>query len=327
MTQGTWVDVAVGTPLADAGNGRGVAWGDYDNDGDLDLYLANSGQANKLFRNEGGDVFSEVAGGTQLADTGAGQGVAWGDADNDGDLDLYLANQGQPNRLFRNDAAAGQHWLQVRARGDRVQSRRHRGPGPGGGGRSQPDPRHLRRLGFLLTGRDGRLVRAGRGDDGGFAHRALAKRSGAAGASGAGRGPDAPGGGRRRLFRMLPPERRWATPGAVGPWRGATTTTTATSTSTWPTTARRTSCSATTAAERSLMPRAARWATPGYGRGVAWGDYDNDGDLDLYLANDGQANKLFRNDGGGAFVDVTGGPAGRHRLRLRRGVGRLRQRR
>ena len=46
---------------------------------------------------------------------------------------------------------------------------------------------------------------------------------------------------------------------------------------------------------------------------MSWGDYDNDGDLDLYLANDRGANKLLRNDGGGVFADVTSGPLGRHR--------------
>ena len=44
--------------------------------------------------------------------------------------------------------------------------------------------------------------------------------------------------------------------------------------------------------------------------GLAWGDYDNDGDLDLYLADEIAANKLLQNDGGGTFVDVTNGPLG-----------------
>lgn len=50
--------------------------------------------------------------------------------------------------------------------------------------------------------------------------------------------------------------------------------------------------------------------TTGAGRGAAWGDYDNDGDLDLYIAQTNASNKLFRNDGGGVFVDVTSGPLG-----------------
>ncbi len=100
---GTFVDATGGTPLGDAGTAQGVAWGDYDNDGDLDLYLANYGQANKLFRNDGGGTFVDATGASPLGDTGSGAGVAWGDYDNDGDLDLYLANQGQANKLFRND--------------------------------------------------------------------------------------------------------------------------------------------------------------------------------------------------------------------------------
>ena len=110
---GTFADATSG-PLGDAGSGRGVAWGDYDNDGDLDLYLANNG-ANKLFRNDGGGTFAAMGG--TLGDAGNGTGVAWGDYDNDGDLDLYLANFGGANKLFRNEAAAGQHWLQVKLQG------------------------------------------------------------------------------------------------------------------------------------------------------------------------------------------------------------------
>jgi hypothetical protein len=78
-----------------------VAWGDYDNDGDLDLYIANT-SANKLLRNEGGGVFVNATGGP-LGDASVGEGVAWGDYDNDGDLDLYVANFNAANKLFRND--------------------------------------------------------------------------------------------------------------------------------------------------------------------------------------------------------------------------------
>ncbi len=46
----------------------------------------------------------------------------------------------------------------------------------------------------------------------------------------------------------------------------------------------------------------------GVAGGAAWADYDNDADLDLYLSNRGSANRLFRNDGGGVFVDVTSAP-------------------
>ncbi|MBN2172349.1 MAG: VCBS repeat-containing protein [Candidatus Krumholzibacteriota bacterium] len=98
---GAFSDATSG-PLGHAGYGTSVAWADYDNDGDLDLYLANQSQANKLFRNDGGGVFTDATSGP-LGNSGSSQGVAWGDYDNDGDLDLYLTNDGQSNKLLRND--------------------------------------------------------------------------------------------------------------------------------------------------------------------------------------------------------------------------------
>ncbi len=54
-----------------------LCWGDYDNDGDPDLYLTNQNVANNLFRNDGGGLFD-------------GRGVAFSDFDIDGDLDLCV---------------------------------------------------------------------------------------------------------------------------------------------------------------------------------------------------------------------------------------------
>ncbi|MCP4711751.1 MAG: hypothetical protein GY869_24290, partial [Planctomycetes bacterium] len=83
---------------------RGCAWSDFDNDGDPDLYVANNGQANRLFLNDGG-TFSDVAGARGVAGSpGNSYGCAWSDFDNDGDFDLYVANIGiQNNRLYQND--------------------------------------------------------------------------------------------------------------------------------------------------------------------------------------------------------------------------------
>lgn len=66
----------------------GVSWGDYDNDGDLDLAVANDMGYNFLYRNDGGDVFTLV----DNFGTGNSYGIAWGDYDNDGDLDAAVAN-------------------------------------------------------------------------------------------------------------------------------------------------------------------------------------------------------------------------------------------
>jgi hypothetical protein len=98
---GAFTDVTSG-PLGDTGEGMGVAWGDYDNDCDLDLYLVNNGQDNKLFRNDGGGTFTDVTAGPLVGD-GYDFGCAWGDYDNDGDLDLYITSSYDNNRLLRNE--------------------------------------------------------------------------------------------------------------------------------------------------------------------------------------------------------------------------------
>ena len=76
-----------------------VAWGDVDNDGDLDLAVGNYGQPSQLYRNQGGTLILDA---TWLPVARPTQSVAWGDVDNDGDLDLAVGNYGQPNQLYRN---------------------------------------------------------------------------------------------------------------------------------------------------------------------------------------------------------------------------------
>ncbi|HID11433.1 MAG TPA: tetratricopeptide repeat protein [Candidatus Latescibacteria bacterium] len=85
-------------------SGGNAAWGDYDNDGDLDLYIVRcdpEASANVLLRNDGGR-FADVTEEAGVGDRGLGMDAAWGDYDNDGDLDLYVANFG-PNVLYRNE--------------------------------------------------------------------------------------------------------------------------------------------------------------------------------------------------------------------------------
>ncbi len=85
-----------------------VAWGDYDNDGDLDLALAgngSSGRISRVYRNDGG-AFTDIGAGLTGVDNA---GLAWGDYDNDGDLDLALAGNGSSwriSRIYRNDGGA-----------------------------------------------------------------------------------------------------------------------------------------------------------------------------------------------------------------------------
>jgi len=99
---GGFADLADSMGVADAGASFGVAWADYDEDGDPDLYVAKSLEANKLYRNDG-TTFTDISAASGVADAGDGSGAAWADYDGDSDLDLYVTNFGQPNRLFRND--------------------------------------------------------------------------------------------------------------------------------------------------------------------------------------------------------------------------------
>lgn len=93
---GTFRDVTEQARLGDTAWSSGVAVGDYNNDGYLDIYLTNFGP-NKLYRNNGDGTFSEVGEAAGVADPHWSfpkwsMGAAFGDYDNDGYLDLYVAN-------------------------------------------------------------------------------------------------------------------------------------------------------------------------------------------------------------------------------------------
>jgi hypothetical protein len=90
----------------------GAAFLDFDNDGDLDIYLTNGNHVlpqarsadwptNRLYRREQDGRYSDVTAGSGLGDSGYGMGVAVGDIDNDGDLDVFVTNYGRDS-LYRN---------------------------------------------------------------------------------------------------------------------------------------------------------------------------------------------------------------------------------
>jgi hypothetical protein len=112
--RGTFVDVAREAGVADLTDTRAAAWGDFDGDGHVDLYVGftrRSETRNRLYRNDGtGKHFTDVAAALGVDAMGETRQVSWIDFDNDGDLDLFVAFRDAPNMLFRND---GGHFTSV----------------------------------------------------------------------------------------------------------------------------------------------------------------------------------------------------------------------
>ncbi|PKP18792.1 MAG: RNA-binding protein [Bacteroidetes bacterium HGW-Bacteroidetes-23] len=107
-----------------SGGHYGSLWVDYDNDGDIDMFIAKCGgetarRTNQLFRNDGNGVFTEVGAAAGLADPIQTWSSAWADYDNDGDMDVLIGSYvtNEAHKLMRNngdgtftDVTAGSGW-------------------------------------------------------------------------------------------------------------------------------------------------------------------------------------------------------------------------
>ena len=100
---GTFSEVGSNAGIAEPGDGLGVAIGDYNNDGYLDLYVTEEWQHNRLYRNNGNGTFTNVASEAGVDDPGRNVGCTFGDFNNDGWLDIYETTFGGNNRLYRNN--------------------------------------------------------------------------------------------------------------------------------------------------------------------------------------------------------------------------------
>lgn len=111
-----FTDVTEEAGVREGGLTLGVAWADYDADGDQDLYVANDFGRNALLRNEGPDAegkvrFKDVSEETGTLDFGFGMSASWGDADGDGDLDLYVSNVHSGQRWYGQSTTLHQYLL------------------------------------------------------------------------------------------------------------------------------------------------------------------------------------------------------------------------
>ncbi|HSF15380.1 MAG TPA: CRTAC1 family protein [Vicinamibacteria bacterium] len=110
---GTFEDVtrSAGVFVEDEGKGLGVVWGDYDDDGDADLYVANDSMRNFLFRNDGAGGFTDVTllsgvGYSEDGKTQAGMGTDMADYDGDGLMDITVTNLDfEYNALYKGSEA------------------------------------------------------------------------------------------------------------------------------------------------------------------------------------------------------------------------------
>ncbi len=191
--RGKFVDVTDEANLDDTGWGMGCAIGDYDNDGDLDIYITNYGR-NVLYDNRGDGTFVDVTEYAQVGDERFSTGCAFFDYNSDGYIDLYVANYVDFKHFLQTTPNKSYVWKGLRV---------HFGP------------RGMKGSGDILYRNQG---------DGTFADVTVEAR----------------------------------------------------------------------VVDQDKL----------YGMGVIGGDYDRDGDVDIYVANDTGANFLYQNQGDGTFTDI-----------------------
>ena len=108
---GTFTDVTEKAGVGDPGLCLGAAWGDYDDDGWPDLYVANDFGRKTLYHNNRDGTFADVTVASNALAYGAGMSVSWGDYDGDGRLDLYVAQIRSQHAWFAEAPTVGRYML------------------------------------------------------------------------------------------------------------------------------------------------------------------------------------------------------------------------
>lgn len=254
-------DVSSSSGIQMGGHGQGCAWGDFDGDGDEDIYVANILSDNRLLRNDGG-MFTDVAPSMGVANAGDSFGTCWGDFDRDGDLDLFVAVRNAASRLYRNDGAT---FTDVAATVGLTDVGYHQGA-------AWLDFNLDGLLDLFVVGRT-TADKLYRNDGGVFADVTEAMGITDSG-TGSGVGiADYNSDGYPDIYVL-----RRGTANVL--FRNDATVFT------------------------DVTAETGVGGGNRYSNGCAWGDFDNDGDQDLYVANSIAENVLFRNDGA-VFTDIS----------------------
>jgi hypothetical protein len=100
---GTFTKVTTGAVVTDGGSSYGCTSADFDNNGAIDLFVANYGENNFLYSNNGNGTFTKITTGAIVNDGGNSTGCGWADYDRDGYVDLFVCNRNQANFLYHNN--------------------------------------------------------------------------------------------------------------------------------------------------------------------------------------------------------------------------------
>ena len=267
---GAFRRVVTGPMESDGGSSIGGTWGDYDNDGRLDLFVTNRNFfGNFLYRGLGDSTFARVIAPPIASDFKNSNSSSWVDYDRDGDLDLYTVNFQAPDDFYRNEGPPGYGFAAIDT-GFVLGSIEFSIPGAWCDVDDDRDPDFF--VGHAGGESDYLFVQTAPGT---FARTILTDARSTLGASWG----DYDNDGDFDLFTASFQGHVSVLYQNAGPSGG-------------------------NALVRVPDASSPFLASPGNAVGSAWGDFDNDADLDLFVARDGQDNLLF----------VNAGPAGGYAL-------------